>query len=150
MVITGDNAYVYTSQGTAAAATETKSNDDLGKDAFLQLLATQMQYQDPMNPMDNTQFISQMANFSSLEQMQNLNTTMETYISGYGSLQALGFLGTKISATQTNYNDLNNIELTEITGIVQKVDMTGSEPELILDNGKSVKLSEVKQSGLPQ
>ncbi len=52
---------------------QTKGN--LDKDAFLQLLVTQLQNQDPLNPMEDREFISQMAQFSSLEQMQNLNDT---------------------------------------------------------------------------
>lgn len=51
---------------------------DLDKDAFLRLLITQLQNQDPLNPMEDREFIAQMAQFSSLEQMQNLNKTFET------------------------------------------------------------------------
>ena len=57
-------------------------NDYLGKDAFLQLMITQLRYQDPLEPMDNKDSIAQMAQFSALEQMQNLNTTMNTSQSG--------------------------------------------------------------------
>lgn len=62
---------------TSEQATKLKKSEDnsLGKEAFLQLLVTQMQYQDPLNPQADTEFISQLAQFSSLEQMQNLNTT---------------------------------------------------------------------------
>lgn len=47
----------------------------LGKEAFLQLLAAQMKYQDPLNPNTDTQFVAQLATFAQLEQMQNLNST---------------------------------------------------------------------------
>lgn len=48
----------------------------LDKDAFLKMLLTQLQNQDPLNPMDNTQFAAQMAQFSTLEQLSNMNTQL--------------------------------------------------------------------------
>lgn len=53
-------------------------DSDLDKDAFLRLLVTQLQNQDPLNPMEDREFIAQMAQFSSLEQIRNLNKTFET------------------------------------------------------------------------
>ena len=52
-----------------------KADNTLGKDAFLQLLVAQMKYQDPLNPNTDTEFVAQLAQFSSLEQMQNLSQT---------------------------------------------------------------------------
>jgi len=61
----------------------------LGKDAFLKLLVTQMNHQDPTSPQDNTQMVAQLAQFSSLESMQNLNDTVNSIAGVYQSSQAL-------------------------------------------------------------
>lgn len=53
---------------------------DLGKDEFLKILMTQLQNQDPTNPMDDREFISQMATFSSLEQMMNMANSIDTLV----------------------------------------------------------------------
>ncbi|MBD5544355.1 MAG: flagellar hook capping protein [Lachnospiraceae bacterium] len=59
------------------AQKESKSSSSLDKDAFLQLLVAQMKYQDPLEPTSNTEYISQLATFSELEEMQNLNANNE-------------------------------------------------------------------------
>lgn len=51
---------------------KSQSSSSLDKDAFLQLLVTQMKYQDPLEPTDNTEYVSQLATFSELEEMQNM------------------------------------------------------------------------------
>lgn len=62
------------------AAEQKNTMGDLDKDAFLKLLTTQLGNQDPLNPTEDREFIAQMAQFSSLEQMQNLNDTFKTEI----------------------------------------------------------------------
>ncbi|GAB6088235.1 flagellar hook assembly protein FlgD [Alkaliphilus crotonatoxidans] len=57
---------------------EKEFDSGINKDTFIKLLVTQMQNQDPLNPMDDREFISQMAQFSALEQMQNLNENLNT------------------------------------------------------------------------
>ncbi|KIH82258.1 flagellar hook assembly protein FlgD [Pseudomonas batumici] len=61
----------------------------LGKDAFLQLLVTQLKNQDPLNPQDNSAFVAQLAQFSSLEGIQTLNTSVNNISSSFQSSQAL-------------------------------------------------------------
>lgn len=61
----------------SSSAKSTQAGGSLDKDAFLQLLVAQMKHQDPLQPTDNTEYISQLATFSELEEMQNLNTTLE-------------------------------------------------------------------------
>ena len=60
----------YMTQALAGASRQTKS--ELGKDDFLKLLVTQMRFQDPLKPMENKEFIAQLAQFSALEQMMNV------------------------------------------------------------------------------
>lgn len=61
--------------GGYTETTQKTADNSLGKEAFLKLLVTQMQYQDPLNPSTDTEFVAQLAQFSSLEQMQNLSQT---------------------------------------------------------------------------
>ena len=63
-------------QMSASAKEKKSANSSLDKDAFLQLLVAQMKYQDPLQPTSNTEYISQLATFSELEEMQNLNAGM--------------------------------------------------------------------------
>jgi flagellar basal-body rod modification protein FlgD len=60
-------------QSTNNIASSTSSSQQVGTSEFLKLLVTQLQNQDPMNPMDNQQFLAQMASFNSLEQLISIN-----------------------------------------------------------------------------
>lgn len=60
--------------------TAAKGKSTLGKDDFMKLMISQLKYQDPMNPMDGTQFSAQLAQFSSLEQLTNMNDSLKTSI----------------------------------------------------------------------
>lgn len=62
----------------------------MGKDAFLKLLVTQLENQDPLNPTDNTEFVAQLAQFSSLEGIQNLNTSLGDMKGSMNALQEFG------------------------------------------------------------
>lgn len=65
------------SSTAAGVQSATKSGNTLGKDAFLHLLVTELKYQDPLDPLKDRDFIAQMAQFSTLEQIQNLNRVGE-------------------------------------------------------------------------
>lgn len=67
-----------TSASDPTAATTTKAREtSLGQDAFMQLLVTQLRHQDPTNPMDNSQFIAQLATFSQLEKLTEIATSIK-------------------------------------------------------------------------
>lgn len=63
--------------------------DELGKDQFLQLLVAQLNNQDPLSPQENGDFIAQLAQFSTVEGIDKLNSSMESLLGGYQSSQAL-------------------------------------------------------------
>ncbi len=87
-----------TSTSTAAAVT-TATNDTLGKDAFLRLLIAELSNQDPLNPMEDREFVSQMATFSSLEQMQNMNKTLEGMAEA-NKFSAVQYIGKAVAFTK--------------------------------------------------
>lgn len=83
------------STATISKSAEVKtSNSSLDKDAFLQLLVAQMKYQDPLQPTSNTEYVSQLATFSQLEEMQNMTGSMEL-------MRASGLVGEYVFVTTT-------------------------------------------------
>ncbi|MED3646172.1 flagellar hook assembly protein FlgD [Halalkalibacterium halodurans] len=70
-----DGSYYYENRPK-----EQSNSGILGKDDFLRILIAQLQYQDPLNPMDDREFIAQMAQFSSLEQMINMNSAIQQFV----------------------------------------------------------------------
>ena len=87
-----------------------KASQELGKDDFLKLLMTQMTHQDPTEPMDNSQFIAQMAQFSSLEQMYNVSNGFNKMASIMQSNEAAGTLGKVVEL---------DVEGEQVSGVVE-------------------------------
>lgn len=78
---------ISTIGGVSTADTVTKDNSALGKDDFLNLLLKQLSYQDPLNPMDSAEFTAQLTQFSSLEELTNINTTLNDVLAFQQSMQ---------------------------------------------------------------
>lgn len=100
------------------------SNQELGRDDFLKILLTQLQNQDPTNPMEDREFIAQMAQFSSLEQMTNMNRGFRELNSVLTASRALGALGRTV--------EIRNGSQVE-TGVVSAVTQ-GSTPQVTVNN----------------
>lgn len=99
---------------------------ELGQDAFMQILIAQLANQDPMQPMSDTDFIAQMAQFSALEQMQALNATFK-------SSQAYNYVGKGIIATTNILNEeTGEWEETIMNGIVEGIEFHNDKPYLIV------------------
>ncbi|HEY3347287.1 MAG TPA: flagellar hook capping FlgD N-terminal domain-containing protein [Nitrospirota bacterium] len=89
------------SSSSQSAAAATGSAKKMGQQDFLLLLVTQLRQQDPMKPMDNTEFVSQLAQFSSLEQLSGMSKGMDTLatkLDAMGSYGALGLIGKEVMA----------------------------------------------------
>lgn len=94
---------------------------ELDQDAFLELLVTQMRFQDPMNPVDNAEMLAQLAQFTSLEQMNNLNGRMEMLsgnIDQLNYISAAALLGKNVVGVDTSGE--------EVEGMVTGVHLDGS------------------------
>jgi flagellar basal-body rod modification protein FlgD len=112
-------------------------NGSLGKDQFLKLFVAQLQHQDPMNPMNDSEFMAQMASFSTLEQVTNLASANERMAASLTSNSAVGLIGRTVS-----YVDAND----EIrTGKVDKVTTAGGKPLLTVDGVDGVDPSTITQ-----
>ncbi|WP_324280535.1 flagellar hook assembly protein FlgD [Borreliella garinii] len=99
---------------------------NLGKDDFLKLLITQLRYQDPTNPMKDKEFISQMAQFSALEQMTNMSKSFEKLSSSLGIRRDLDLLG-KVIKFQHGDGEVVKGRVTNIkTGTIPQVMVNGN------------------------
>lgn len=95
---------VETASQSSMKKTKTNSNNGMDKDAFLQLLVAQMKYQDPLEPTSNTEFISQYAQFSQVEQLQNMAGSMDLQ-------RASQLVGQEVRVKTTNSSgDTNYVE----------------------------------------
>ncbi len=107
---------------------KTVGTNALGKDAFLQLLVTQMQYQDPLEPTADTEFISQLAQFSSLEEMQNLNESLDALANQLSYIQMQSFASNLVGK-----NVIMKIDGEYVAGKVQYVEMKDGIPYLAIN-----------------
>src|SRR4028118_1341418 len=92
--VTGTTTTAPASTPGTQAANEAAT---LGKDDFLKLLVAQLQHQDPMNPTDNHEFMSQMTSYSTLEQVTNMAKTNAEMASTLGMQQSLGLIGRTVT-----------------------------------------------------
>ncbi|WP_138493974.1 flagellar hook assembly protein FlgD [Paenibacillus pinistramenti] len=115
----------------SASNVQTASSKDtqtMGKDQFLKILITQLQNQNPMDPMDDKEFIAQMAQFSTVEQLSNISTQLDTMSSSLGSVSSLiGKQATWMQDTSSSSNeyvidgDTSSSDGYTLTGIIDGI-----------------------------
>lgn len=99
----------------------------IDKEMFLKLLVAQMQYQNPMNPVDSTEFLNQAAQYASVEQLENMATQQAEMRSLQMITVATGMVGNEVTAIDPATEG-------PITGVVTSVQFDGSEPWLVIGN----------------
>ncbi|TXR55073.1 flagellar hook capping FlgD N-terminal domain-containing protein [Quadrisphaera setariae] len=118
---TPNSVAVNSMNGSAAVA---KDKTSLGKDQFLQLLVTQMRYQDPSSPMDSNQVMAQTAQLSTVEQLTELATTQREAFGLQMRLSASSFVGKEVSWTDADG--------TKQSGLVDSADFSDATPKLVV------------------
>ena len=134
----------YVSAGTSSDAVSSiysgkakeKSGDLSDKDTFLKLLVAQLKYQDPSNPADSTQFLAQTAQFTQVEKLADIAESQANMLASQQLLSASNLVGRTIA-----YADASGAE---VTGVVTKATLGGSDPTLTVGN-TDVPLSSVKE-----
>lgn len=137
------DAAAYAAQ--KAAEESTKVKNDLDKDAFIKLLVTQLQYQDPLEPQENGEFIAQMAQFSSLEQMTNMVSKIEEINTIVGNIDTSVLVGQLsamigkgvdwVQSIQAADEDGNPyVEETEYTGVITGVTINDGNTKITVED----------------
>lgn len=119
-----------------------KVNNDLGKDEFLKLLVVQLANQDPTEPVDDKEFIAQLAQFSSLEQMTQMNTALLNLMANYKTDLSYSLLGKQVEV-------LDRSTGAKAGGVVTEVTFNDKEP-VISFNGLSYNISDVVKVSLEE
>lgn len=118
--------------------TSALQSSSLTQQDFMRILLTQLTYQDPMKPMDNQEFMAQMAQFTSLEQTQQLNNKLETLIGNQAALQSVGLIGRTV--------DVSTEGGTVMTGTVRSLSFAGDNPVITLQSSAGSTLSGIALS----
>ncbi len=134
---------VKAAESTAGVKAETTNskvtdNSELGKDAFLKILVTELANQDPLEPLDQAEFIGQMAQFTEVEQMSNVSDTLEG-MSGFMQFSASTMVGQPVK-----YADENGMS---VAATVDSVVFEQDRVYLSMDNGEQVPIDRIVSVG---
>jgi flagellar basal-body rod modification protein FlgD len=131
-----------TISGAANAPTSTSEKSSaafqkLGPDAFLQLLTTQLKNQNPLNPIDDTQSIAELAQFSQLQASTNLENSFSSFQKNFGVVQSASLIGRHVTVSDSlNSDGSSKSGGSTITGVVTGVTITNGAPSFTLKDSK--------------
>jgi len=107
------SSFLTTAQYSSQQVNASSEQQELGRDAFLQLLTTQLNNQDPLDPMDNEAFVAQLAQFSSVEGIKGMQSSLENMVSGMRQDQMMAgasLVGKKVSVEGGLFEGGNGIK----------------------------------------
>ncbi|WP_420606052.1 flagellar hook assembly protein FlgD [Novosphingopyxis sp.] len=125
-------------QSTADSAKEAFG---LSFDSLLKIVLTQLTYQDPLKPMDNFQFVSQLAQFSQIQQTETMSDKLQVLVSAQATTQATGLLGRTVdvpAGAQT------------ISGVVRAISFENGNPRVTIETGDGQTISNIALSSVSQ
>ncbi len=113
----------------------------LGFESLLQIILTQLTYQDPLKPMDNFEFVSQLGQFSQIQQAQSLNDKMDNLLSAQSANQATGLLGQTVDVPAGS---------TTISGTVTAISFVNGQPRLSIETADGQTISNISIGSVTQ
>jgi flagellar basal-body rod modification protein FlgD len=119
----------------APSASVDLSANGIGLQDFLKILLTQLTYQDPLKPMDNQEFMAQIAQFTTLEQTQQLNGKIDALLSTQASLQSVGLIGRTV--------DITTSEGGSASGTVTSLSLQGDTPLISIQTPQGTTLTDI-------
>ncbi len=134
MDVATTNEYITSLMSETDTASTEENVNSMGKEEFLEMFTKQLQYQDPLNPMDNTEFTAQLATFSSLEQLTNINDGIQEMIQYENSLNNI--FGVNMIGKSVTTED-------GATGVITGITFEDGVSYLSLDSGEKVMMSEL-------
>lgn len=129
---------------TATASSGLGTGQQLGAQQFLQLLTTEMQNQDPLKPMDDTQSVAQLAQFSSLQATEEMNQSFQNFQSNFGVMQAASLIGKNVSVGTADAQGNSST----VTGSVSGIVVQNGTPYVTMNDSSGKPI--VNQNGSPQ
>jgi flagellar basal-body rod modification protein FlgD len=125
--------------GGTSTSSSASVGSDLNEGDFLDLMMDQLKNQNPLNPADPTQYMSELASFSSLDEEMQIQSSSSESASNQAASSALSMLGQNVSYTDSNGNTAS--------GTVSSIDFTSSGPTLTVGGTSGISLSEITSAG---
>lgn len=125
---------------TSSTPAQTGTGQTLGATAFLSLLTTELQNQDPLNPMDDTQSVTQLAQFQALQSQVNLADSFQSFQNNFAVSQAASLIGLTVAVNSTSSTSANSSgsSSSTITGVVSGIQVVNGVPEFALSNNGAI------------